>query len=115
MTKPKTNLRRLKDAGGGVDPEAHERLKSTGALREFGSYAEAQAARAKRKETPVYLLPEDHYRKRKRQTITMDPKARAIAKKIGDGNISRGIEHALLHWFDCPRTDRRRQRKGEDE
>lgn len=97
------------------EPEFIRRLRKEGKLREFANMDEARAAREERKkrgvkETPVYLLPEDHYRKRKRQTITMDPQVRAIAKKIANGNISRGIERALLHWFDCPRTDRRRMK-----
>jgi hypothetical protein len=90
-----------------------DRLEREGKLKQYRSLDEMQRARDARKkrgvqETPAHLLPEDHYRRRKRQTITMSSETRALAKKIGNGNISGGIERALLHWHDCPRTDRRR-------
>lgn len=105
VAKPKTT---------GVDLSLIERMKKEGKLKQYDSIEEAQQARAGRKkrgvkETPAHLLPDDHYRKRKRANITLGADARAIAKKIGNGVISRGCERALLHWHDCPRTDRRRK------
>lgn len=91
----------------GVNPEWLERMKRTGALKQFGSLAEMRAARAAREkrgvvETPAHLLPDDHFRKRKRVNTTLSTKARAIAKKIGNGNVSQGIERALLHFHENP-------------
>lgn len=90
-----------------------EKLKREGKLKEYANVDELQRARERRKkagktDTPVYLLPDDHFRTRKRHTITMAKEAHAIAKKIGNGNVSGGIERALLHWLECPRTDRRK-------
>lgn len=56
------------------------------------------------------IAPEDANRKRKRYTMTLSAQAHAIAKKIDKGNVSGGVEKALLHWFDCPRTDQRRRK-----
>lgn len=119
MAKPRkmADVRKLSDSGGGVNPEWLERMKRTGALKQYDSFEEMQAARAARKrrgvvEKPAHLLPDDHFRKRKRANITLDPTALAIAKKLAGGNISRGIERALFHYHDCPRTDRRRAKDG---
>lgn len=113
----KTNVRKLPDQGGGVNPEWLERMKRTGALKQFDSLEEMREAREQRTkrgvvEKPAHLLPDDHFRKRKRANITLDPTALAIAKKLAGGNISRGIERALFHYHDCPRTDRRRAKEG---
>lgn len=98
----------------GVDPNTLKRMLESGELKQYGSLEEMRAARKARgvrdDDTPVHLLPEDHYRKRKRYTITLSPDAHALAKKVANGNVSRGIEYALLHWQDCPRTDRRRRK-----
>jgi hypothetical protein len=103
---------------GGAEPAIVEKLRREGKLRVFNNMEEARAARKERMQrtgidettTPAHLLPEDHYRKRKRYTITLSKDAHAIAKKVANGNVSRGIENALLHWHDCPRTDRRRRK-----
>lgn len=102
------------------EPEIIERLKREGKLKTFANMDEAREAREARekrgvKETPAYLLPDDHFRSRKRYTITLSDEAHAIAKKIGKRgggrtNVSGGIERALFHFFDCPRTDGRRMR-----
>jgi hypothetical protein len=99
----------------GPDPELIARLQREGRMIVHDKpYAQAKEERErsgrKLKEKPAYLLPDDHFRKRKRVNTTLSTDAKAIAKKIGAGNISRGIEAALLHWFDCPRTDRRRRK-----
>lgn len=104
-------MKRKPDIPSG-EPAFIKRARAEGKLKEFRNMEEAAAARdarAKRGvvETPVHLLPEDHYRSRKRYTITLPPDARALAKKIGDGNVSGGIERALRHFQDCPRTDGR--------
>ncbi len=108
----KTDIRKLPDKGGGPDPEVIARLKREGKLKQYDSLEQAREARQKRsaKETPAHLLPDDHFRKRKRSNMTLSSEARAIAKKIGNGVVSRGVEAALLHWKDCPRTDRRRRK-----
>lgn len=67
--------------------------------------------RKKRKQgTRFEISSEDANRKRKRYTMTLSAQAHAIAKKLANGNVSRGVEKALLHWFDCPRTDGRRRK-----
>lgn len=118
MAKPrqKTDVRKLPDSGGGVNTEWLERMKRSGALKQYDSIEEMREARAQRTkrgvvEKPAHLLPDDHFRKRKRSNITLDPTALAIAKKLAGGNISRGIERALFHYHDCPRTDRRHSRE----
>lgn len=89
------------------EPEFIRALRREGKLREFKSMDEARAAREARKkrgieETPAHLLPDDYFRKRKRVNTTLSTKARAIAKKIGAGNVSQGIERALLHYHANP-------------
>lgn len=114
MTIRKIDIRKLKDVGGGVNPKVLEHMRKTGALKEYASLEEMRKAREKRgvkEKAPAYLLPDDHFRKRKRRNITLSPQALAIAKKIDQGNVSRGIECALVHYFECPRTDRRRKKK----
>lgn len=109
----KNDVRRLRGTGGGPSKETIEHLKRTGQLREYSSLQELREARAKRgakDPPPAYLLPEDHYRKRKRRNVTLSPQALAIAKKIHQGNVSQGIERALFHYHDCPRTDRRKKK-----
>jgi hypothetical protein len=72
---------------------------------------DAAEKRARKRGEKFELLPEDANRNRKRYTITLSAQAHAIARKIGKQgtrtNVSGGIERALLHWLDCPRTDRR--------
>jgi hypothetical protein len=104
------------------EPDIIERMRREGKLKTFANMDEARQAREAReqrgvKETPAYLLPDDHYRHRKRYTITLSNEAHAIAKKIGKrgstrANVSGGIERALFHFHDCPRTDRRRAKKA---
>lgn len=50
------------------------------------------------------LAPVDSNRKRVRTYVTMDPQARAIAKRIGNGVVSRGIDRALFHFDECARA-----------
>jgi hypothetical protein len=76
---------------------------------------EAAEKRARKRGEKFVLAPEDANRNRKRYTITLSAQAHAIARKIGKQaggrtNVSGGIERALMHWFDCPRTDRRRRK-----
>lgn len=83
-------------------------------LKVYSSYEELKAARAQRgaKEPPAaHLLSDDHFRKRKRVNCTLGPQAIALAKKLGNGVASRGVEFALLHYIDCPRTDRRKRHR----
>lgn len=56
------------------------------------------------------ILPDDAHRKRKRRNVTLSSKAVAIAKKLADGNVSRGIERALFHFHDCPEAAARKQK-----
>jgi hypothetical protein len=72
---------------------------------------EAAETRARKKGVDFELLPDDAHRIRKRRNITLSPRALAIAKKLADGNVSRGIERALFHFHDCPRTDGRRKKE----
>lgn len=106
-------MKRKPDLPSG-EPEFIKRARAAGKLKVFKSLEEvaaAREARAKRGvvEAPVHLLPDDHFRRRKRKNVTLDPTAIAIAKKLAGGNISRGIERALYHFQDCPRTDGRRK------
>jgi hypothetical protein len=55
------------------------------------------------------LLAADANRKRLRTYVTMDPNAKAIAKRIGNGVVSRGIDRALFHFDECPRIRRRKE------
>jgi hypothetical protein len=55
-----------------------------------------EMARAKANPLP----PADHFRKRKRINLTLDPLAAAIAKKLGDGNMSRGLDRAVFFYRD---------------
>jgi hypothetical protein len=113
MAARKTDIRKLPEKGGsGPNPALIEQLKREGKLKVYSTPEEMQRAREERKqrgvvETPVYLLPDDHFRKRKRCNVTLSKEARTIAKRIGGGVVSRGIERALLHWGDCPRTKKR--------
>lgn len=50
------------------------------------------------------LAPVDSNRKRVRTYVTMDPQAKAIAKRIGNNVISRGIDRALFHFDECTHT-----------
>lgn len=85
-------------------------------VREF-SKAEFQDRIAKRRSgqlaepPPTKLAPVDSNRKRIRTYVTMDPQAKAIAKKIGNGIVSRGIDRALFHFDECSQS--RRRAKGE--
>jgi hypothetical protein len=87
--------------------------------REF-SKAEWQQRRERRArgelpeppESKEPLAPVDSNRKRVRTYVTMDPQARVIAKKIGNGVVSRGIDRALFHFADCAdRTTPRPKKK----
>ncbi len=55
---------------------------------------------------PADLAPIDAPRKRMRFCITVPRGIMTIARRAGDGNASKGIEKALLHWQDCPRKRR---------
>jgi hypothetical protein len=44
------------------------------------------------------LLPADIARKRARRCITVPGHTMTLARKLGDGNASRGIELALEYW-----------------
>jgi hypothetical protein len=97
----------------GNEPPIIEKLRKEGKLKEFKNADEArQAARARKKrgveEMPLHLLPDDYFRKRKRANVTLSSSARATAKKLGNGVMSRGIERALLHYQECPRTGRKK-------
>jgi hypothetical protein len=80
-------------------------------IREF-SKAEWQARRERRArgelpEPPVIkIAPADSNRKRIRTYVTLDPNAKAIAKRIGNGVVSRGIDRALFHFVDCAKKGR---------
>jgi hypothetical protein len=82
-------------------------------IREF-SKAEFQDRVEKRRKgqldepPPATLATVDSNRKRIRTYVTMDPTAKAIAKKIGNGVISRGIDRALFHFGECEHAARRR-------
>lgn len=47
------------------------------------------------------LLPADSDRKRERIYLTLDPNAIAIARRIGNGVASRGVDRALFHFTEC--------------
>lgn len=51
------------------------------------------------------LLPADSQRARQRIYVTLNPDSIAIARRIGNGVASRGIDLALFHFNDC-RTKR---------
>jgi hypothetical protein len=57
---------------------------------------EDEMARAKANPLP----PADHYRARKRINLTLDAQAVHIAKKLGDGNVSRGVDRAIFFYRD---------------
>lgn len=63
---------------------------------------EAEMEEARRNPLP----PADSNRSRVRTYVTMDPDARRIAKRIGNGVISRGIDRALFHFADCRKVKR---------
>lgn len=52
----------------------------------------------------VQLAPMDSNRKRTRMCVTLDPLSRAHAKKIGKGNISRGIDKAIFAYVESKRV-----------
>lgn len=80
----------------GLEPGALERL-GVRIKSQHRPFSEKEMLRAKKKP----LLAVDHARKRKRTYITMDPEAISIARKIGNGVISRGVDRALFHFADC--------------
>ena len=48
----------------------------------------------------------EHTRRRKRINITLDPRALSIARRIGNGNASRGIDLAIFHFDMCDQAPR---------
>lgn len=61
----------------------------------------------KRDDPEMELLPADAIRKRKRRNITLSDEALRIARKLADGNVSRGIDRALTHYAECALANRR--------
>lgn len=59
----------------------------------------------------VDILKEDRaerYRRRSRRvtSVTLDPEVFEIAKRLGNGNVSRGLDRAIFHYVDCRRVER---------
>jgi hypothetical protein len=68
--------------------------------RTYNELKEARERAGKKPEPEAVLLSDDEVRKRKRRNVTLSPQAIAIAKKIENGNVSRGIERALFEWWE---------------
>ena len=49
-------------------------------------------------------------RKRRKAYVTLDPLAHAIAKKLGNGNVSRGIDTALFAYQEHEITSKVKKR-----
>lgn len=64
-------------------------------------------AREKAEAAAVQLAPMDSNRKRVRMCVTLDPLVRLHAKKVGDGNISRGIDKAVLAYVAARKVRRK--------
>lgn len=88
--------------------------------REF-TKTEIEERRVKRKtgelkDDPVpELLPADSNRMRQRIYVTLHPDAVGIARKLGNGVVSRGIDRALFNYKPPkgrPKNEQRRQRQA---
>jgi len=58
------------------------------------------------------LPPADYYRARKRINLTLDAQAVHIAKKLGDSNVSRGVDRALFYYRDSQQEKRHAKKKA---
>lgn len=74
------------------------------------THSEHEAWERKQGKKSFQILPDDAHRKRKRRNVTLSPRALAIAKKLAEGNVSRGIERALFHFDDCPEAAARKRK-----
>lgn len=86
--------------------KTHEEMLQ--ALREMGGKPNAPRTRSGKPITEEEMekarkdpIKASEPRTRERIYVTLDPDARRIARKIGNGVVSRGIDRALFHFDEC--------------
>lgn len=94
---PKSNIPNPPNPISGLRVFSREEIAHRRKLREQGKLVDK----------PIDLLPADAHRKRKRYSVTLDSAVVTYARKLGRGNLSRGIERALDE-----RIERNQSQKG---